>query len=969
MRPTEDDTAVRPLDHGGRLGPYTLVAPVGAGGMGVVYRAHDERLGRDVAIKVIRPGLLASDAARRRFRIEALALGKLNHPNIATVYDAGTQDGADYLVMELISGQTLKERLESDSLSMQESVTLASEIASALEEAHEHSVIHRDLKPGNIIVTPKGHAKILDFGLAKMLGTNPNDETHPLIDTGVVGTPSYMSPEQAEGRPVDARTDLWSLGVVLYEALAGRVPFRGESGLAVLRAITQEEPDPLRNARWDVPADAVRIVSRALEKHVDKRYQSAAEMGRDLAGISARLSAPDLPRSSLHGGPLAIGVAVLLAAAAGAGWFYHRSERMHWAREQAIPQIRKDFDESRSLAGFGLLNEAELLLPGDPTLAAMFAKNTRNLSIESLPQGATVEVQDYLAPETPWLRLGVTPLRNVRVPNGYFRWRVSKPNVGELLLAPLTRTKMTFDLDAQKSEPAGMKLVEGGEWADMIAFVGWVGPYELQPYYIDRTEVTNRDYQTFVDSGGYAKHEYWRETFLRDGRELTWEEAMSALRDRSGRAGPSTWEGGHYPAGQDDYPVSGVSWYEAAAYAAYAGKSLPVFAQWFRAMPTGISAAAIPQSNISRNAMAPVGTFGGIGPFGTVDMIGNVREWIANSDDNHSRFILGGAWSSLPYLASDPESLPPFDRSPTNGMRCVRNTAPLSAQVAAPITTQRRDFDHYKPASDDTFRAYEAMYAYDKRPLNAESNGVIETTADWRKEKITFDAAYDGERVIAYLFLPKKIKPPFQTVVFFPSARVLYLDNSSTLGDLQFFDYIIQSGRAVMYPVYKGTYERQDTRMLPGTRGNLDLVIRQFKDLGRSIDYLTSRPDIDTNRLAYLGVSMGAAQGVIYCTLAQDAFKTVIFLDGGYFLNRTTPGGDQADFAPRLKKPVLMVNGRYDFTFPLAKSQEPLFRTLGADAALKRHVVLDTPHDVSAKKTDLVQAVLPWLDKYLGRSQ
>jgi dienelactone hydrolase len=677
-------------------------------------------------------------------------------------------------------------------------------------------------------------------------------------------------------------------------------------------------------------------------------------MAHDLAAVSVRLSASDLPPVRRQAGFsrrfAAIGGALIVVLAAGAGWLYYRSERRHWAREQAIPQIRKDFDESRSLAAFSLLNDAQQLLPGDPNLAALFAKKTSMVSIDSMPQGATVEIQDYVAPDTPWLRAGVTPIRDLRLPNGYFRWRVSKAGSGELLLAPSTRKKMTFDLQAQKSAPAGMNFVNGGAWGDMIAFVGWVGPYELPPYYIDRTEVTNRDFQKFVDSGGYAKSEYWREKFVRDGRALAWDEAMTLLRDRSGRAGPSTWEGGHYPPGQDDYPVSGVSWYEASAYAAYAGKSLPVFTQWFRAAPTQTSVFVVPQSNISRNAIAPVGKYGGVGPFGTVDMIGNVREWIANSDDNHSRFILGGAWSSLPYLSSDAESLPPFDRSPANGFRCVRNTAPLSAQVAAPITTQSRDFDHYKPASDDVFRAYEAMYAYDRTPLDVESEGVVERTADWRKEKITFNAAYGGERVTAYLFLPMKIEPPFQTVVFFPSARVLYLDNSKSLGDLEFFDYIIQSGRAVLYPVYKGTYERQDTLALPGTPADGDLRIKRYKDLARSLDYLKTRRDIDSNKLAYLGVSMGAAGGVIYSTLEQDAFRTAIFLDGGYFLNKTRPGGDQADFAPRFKKPVLMVNGRYDFTFPLVKSQEPLFRTLGTNAAEKRHVVLNTSHDVSAKK-------------------
>jgi dienelactone hydrolase len=286
-----------------------------------------------------------------------------------------------------------------------------------------------------------------------------------------------------------------------------------------------------------------------------------------------------------------------------------------------------------------------------------------------------------------------------------------------------------------------------------------------------------------------------------------------------------------------------------------------------------------------------------------------------------------------------------------------------------PVKALHRDFSRFEPAPDNVFRAYLALYSYDKTPLQAKVEGIVGKTADWREEKITYDAAYNNERMAAYLFLPKHVRPPYQAVVFSPSARVLDLHDSRELGDIKFFDYIVQSGRAVLYPVYKGTYERQGKTVYVGAAQKLSYLADRSKDLGRSLDYLDTRPDIDKNKIAYLGVSMGAAEGVIYCAIAQSRLRTVIFLDGGYFLDRPPTGGDQADFAPRLKKPVLMVNGREDYVFSVENSQDPLFRMLGTPQADKRHVVLDTPHDVTEQRSQLVPVVLDWLDKYLGRVQ
>jgi dienelactone hydrolase len=296
--------------------------------------------------------------------------------------------------------------------------------------------------------------------------------------------------------------------------------------------------------------------------------------------------------------------------------------------------------------------------------------------------------------------------------------------------------------------------------------------------------------------------------------------------------------------------------------------------------------------------------------------------------------------------------------------------APMPEETMKPVKSIGRDFSNFKPASDDVFHAYQLLYAYPNTPLRTTTDGVIQETADWREEKVTFDTGYRGQRMSAYLFLPKNVHPPYQTVLFFPSARVMFIpDNKGgrNLGDTQFFDYIVQSGRAVIYPIYEDTYERRVKYSLPSGAQQLELTTDWYKDAARSLDYLATRPDIDSNKLAYLGVSMGSAQGVITSSLMQNRIKTAILLDGGFFLETPPAGGDQADFAPRMRRPVLMVNGRYDFTFPVEKAQNPLFAMLGTPEEDKRHLILETPHDVTEQRTQLTKAVLDWLDHYLGR--
>ena len=274
---------------GQTLGHYSIVEKIGAGGMGEVYRAHDEQLDRDVALKVLPTGTLPNEAARRHFRQEALALAKLNHPNIETVHEFSTQNGVDFLAMELIPGNSLAQRLKHGPLPEQELVRLAIQFAEGLAFAHEHGVIHRDLKPGNLMITPDGRLKILDFGLARLLLPGQDTDRTQSISTtagAIAGTVPYMSPEQLRGLLVDARSDIYSAGSVLYEMATGNRPFHQSQSAELIGAILHEKPDPPSSRNRHVSAVLECVVMKALDKEPARRYQSARELCVALEGVA-----------------------------------------------------------------------------------------------------------------------------------------------------------------------------------------------------------------------------------------------------------------------------------------------------------------------------------------------------------------------------------------------------------------------------------------------------------------------------------------------------------------------------------------------------------------------------------------------------------------------------------------------------------------------------------------------------------
>jgi dienelactone hydrolase len=322
------------------------------------------------------------------------------------------------------------------------------------------------------------------------------------------------------------------------------------------------------------------------------------------------------------------------------------------------------------------------------------------------------------------------------------------------------------------------------------------------------------------------------------------------------------------------------------------------------------------------------------------------------------------------FIGEDAQA--PLSRSATFGFRCIKSASPevVSGKVLEPVMNPRRDYSKEKPVQESSFKIYRSLYAYDKTSLNPVVESVDDSNEHWRKERIAFNAAYGKERMFAYLFLPKKFRPPWQTVVFFPGSFVIERRSSkdqSTDLDLQVnVDFLLKSGRAVVAPIYKGTYERGDGLKsdVPSTSTFYrDHVIMWSKDIGRSLDYLESRPEFAHDKIGYFGVSWGGAMGPVMA--AVDSRIKVVVLDiGGLYFQRALPEADQINFLPRVTAPVLMLNGRYDYGFPVKTSQLVMFRLLGTPKENKRQVSYETGHFVP--RIDVIKETLPWLDKYLG---
>jgi dienelactone hydrolase len=984
---------------GDQLGPYEILRPVGSGGMGEVYRARDSRLDREVAVKVLPRDFTGDPERLARFEREARAASALNHPNICTIHDVGEHDGMPYLVMELLEGQSLKERIDAGPFSPLEIIGVGSDVADALAEAHAAGIVHRDIKPGNIYLTGRGQAKVLDFGIARIDDAADDDDVDleaPTVNAPdltrpgtAMGTVAYMSPEQVLGQRVGSRTDVFSLGVVLYEMATGSMPFSGKTSGAIFDQIIHSAPTSPVSINRKTPKDLERIINRCLDKDSSRRCNAAElrdaleELRRQESGEQIAIGA-QLRRWSRRSTFWITAVAVIaVVATAVTIWSGHRS-KVRWAREVALPeltQLAPDIhNPENAFAAVELIRKAGPYLDDDPEFLDVKARIVVTSAFHTDPPGADVWYKPYAQPDAEWQLLGTTPIEAAELPIAYFRWKLEKAGYETVIDARYTAdldfetggmvgTERNWSLDPVGERPEGMIPVPGND--------------EVPAFLIDRLEVTNRQFKEFVMAGGYQNPDYWTQEFVLEDRVLDREAALSRFVDQTGRPGPSTWDAGDYPDGTDDHPVTGVSWYEAAAYAEFAGKSLPTIEHWGRARGIFLGPAQwlftgllIPMSNFDGEGPVAAGSSRAMTPLGAVDMAGNVREWCFNVAPS-GRCLRGGAWNDATYMFGNVTQADPFDRSGKNGFRCVvyADETEVPKDLFSPHAPgSTRDLRQEIPVSDDVFNAYLSVYAYDQSPLEASVDARHDDNEDWVRESVSYAAAYGGERITAQLFLPKNLDPPYQTVLYFPGSAAVSAGPTELLESRSEFKYniafLIKTGRAVLYPAYRGTHERNHG-ISPSLHWSLDqslefatFQINIVKDVMRSVDYLQSRPDIQADKIAYSGYSWGGVIANLNLAL-EDRFKAAVLNVGGMFAHGTPrPEVDYLNFAPRVTVPVLMLNGRFDLALLYDSEVQPMYDFLGTPDEHKNLIVYETDHWIDRR--EVTKETLAWLDRYMG---
>ncbi len=666
------------------------------------------------------------------------------------------------------------------------------------------------------------------------------------------------------------------------------------------------------------------------------------------------------------------GILITIAILAGLFFLLRYHSKVKWAKEEALPQIEQLANETKMDQAFALSEEAAKYISKDVRFTELVSTFTNKITIITDPEGAEVHIREYSDTSGVWKDLGQTPIEQLQMPkHSFYLIKIEKPGYENVEGVMQTRIDTVFrKLFKEGTIPPGMVYVYGYQEELTSDY--------LKPkngFFIDRYEVTNKQYKEFVDKGGYKNPEFWKNTFVKDGKTLSWKDALAEFTDKTGQQGPSTWIAGDYPDGQDDTPVSGISWYEAAAYAEFVGKELPTVYHWssasgfyFEAFGNYFYSKLFPFSNFRGVGPEPVGINSGINCFGASDMAGNVREWCWNKSPE-GRIVRGGGWDDVVYMYVNISQLPSFNRSPKNGFRCVKyiEKEKIPQNAFQPyVFAETRDYSKEKPVSESTFRIYKNRFLYDKTDLDAAIESRDSILQDWTIEKISFNAAYNSERMIVYLFLPRNTLPPYQTLIFFPGSNALDTkDFNNNYWANWFTDFILKSGRAVVYPVYKGTFERINSQEPIVQQGYqyADWLVKWVKDFSRSVDYLMTRPDIDHEKLGYYGHSWGGRLGAIIPAV-EERLKVSILIVGGLPSGSRIPEADEVNYLRYVKIPVLMLNGKYDMAFPYETTVKPFFDLLGTPAKDKHIHIYETDHYIP--KNEMIKEVLNFLDIYFG---
>ncbi len=996
---------------------YKIIDKLGEGGMGIVYKAEDTKLKREVAIKFLPNNFNVSAKDKEKLKLEAQIAAGFNHPNIATVFAIEEFGDDTFIVMEYVKGNELKDIIRNNpdrKLNFNDFLNYAIQITEGLNAAHKKGIIHRDIKSSNIMLSDDGRIRVMDFGLAHIHGD-------PLLTKkgSTPGTTAYMSPEQLRGEEVDLRADIWSLGIVFYEMLTGQPPFQGNFDQAIIYSILHEKPKSLKKINPEVPDELEQVVLSCLEKDRKKRIQSAEDLLTQLKALQSKTSVSGIrkfspsrlkiSRAGLVAATIIAAVLIMLAAFLPIKKIFN---------PENLPEIhsrlQKLVNDEKYFEAHLLAEEHKSLLENDSVFQQLSLIIYDTLSVTSDPEGAKVYLLRYNPHNTDSTGngklIGETPIKNLQIVRGDYLIIIEKSAeqketseneltfpFGKIEYIPVKRVassypimkefpvivrgiKINAKLIEKDKLPENMVFVPGGNHKLMSSSVQQEKPLTLDNYFIDKYEVSNADFKKFIQAGGYLKEEYWKYKFKKNGKEIPWQEAMKLFIDRTNLNGPRSWVNQNYPAGKEKYPVTDITWYEAAAYAEFLGKSLPTVYQWEKAARNGVPnyhSTSMPwgliyalddisgRTNFNSNGTVPVDKFDfGISYYECYNVAGNVKEWCLNKSTDGFVYA-DGSYQDSNYVFGTFKSFDGFYSSPALGFRCVKNLPTSKSDQGSMMIDLNVQVPVYHPVDDSKMKSILKLYDYEKKPLNPK---IIFTEENkyWVKEKVAFDSPF-GDKILGYLFLPKKSEKPFQCILWNPHSGVYRYGYSSDWAAEKLFTENIKYGRALFVIIPKGTSERKwefgEERTDKSSKLFHNRLIRWVIEQRIVLDYLESRSDIDSSRIAYI-TTANDYDGFIVPGVDNRFKCNIIIANGIYEEDQKILSAEinPVNFLSRYKAPTYMMHGKYDEAVYFSASVLPAYNLLSEPKKLE---ALNTTHvPPLAMRVPLINK---WLDESLGK--
>lgn len=693
---------------------------------------------------------------------------------------------------------------------------------------------------------------------------------------------------------------------------------------------------------------------------------------------------------------------IVVIGGVGALLYYQQSrEAIQQDYEATLEEIDKLIAKDRFAEAYLLIRDLDPSI--DPRRSEYAERIVVPGTLAVANEGVHVSFRPYGREDIDWMPVGTTPFNEpTPLPRGVmqFELELEGHETREIVVqnpGPMLDNILYFErMGRGRFSPTPVRMAPAGEippgWVEVPAsnlpffLSGWSRDvagldivHETPRFLVSKYEVSNAEYRDFVQADGYTNPDYWEGLeFIEDGGQLTFAEAMARFVDRTGRPGPSTWELSNFADGEASLPVSGVSWYEAVAYARFRDASLPTIYHWSR-FAHGPIEGLYPiapnieeESNFSQKSPVDVRTPLGLGPWGTFNTAGNVREWVWNEAGDLG-LIQGSQWQSYGNY-SVAITAPRMNRDETNGIRLVKDfpDEPFAVTLSEPIDVLYDDpFVAREPVSDEAFEVMRLQFEAPQRALVDVVVEQLEQTDLWQAEEHILQYG-NGEPLVIYVFRPRGGRPPFQTIVYGPpgnSVRPGLQNRDAVQGQVSNFNYLLKGGRAVVLPIWDYTYERwAPPSRDPATRsgGQRARAILWYRDMVDTLNYLETLDELSSEKIAYVGYSFGAAWIGQIVSALEPRIATSIFVSGGLVHSRQqNPFIDGINFVPRITQPVLQLNGQYDHLFPYEESAVRHFKLLGTPAEQKKLVTYDAGH-IGFPENQMVAEIADWLDQYQG---